>query len=187
MSQILGVDKDAFSSGQIESKIWLCRELENLFDSIDKICIYGGWYGITAFLLQSRGRLQIGQIKSFDVDPYCEQVADMINENWVYREWKFKAHTLDCNKLDIKSESPDLIINTSTEHFSSFDWWHKIPKGTVVALQGNDMPHADHIMHSETLDQFAKEFQMSEVLYQGQKEFAYPSWKFTRFMLIGVK
>ena len=27
--------RDAFSSGQISSKIWLCEELEKLFDRID--------------------------------------------------------------------------------------------------------------------------------------------------------
>ena len=69
MSQILSVNKDAFSSGQVGSKIWLCEELEKLFDNIDSVWIYGGWYGITAFLLRSRGQLDIGTIRSYDVDP----------------------------------------------------------------------------------------------------------------------
>ena len=187
MSQILSVDKDAFSSGQVGSKIWLCEELEKLFSSMDTAWIYGGWYGITAFLLRSRGQLDIGIIRSYDVDPYCEQVADMINESWVYQDWKFKAHTADCNKLDIKSAPPDLLINTSTEHFDSFDWWHRIPKGTVVALQGNNMIHNDHYTHSTCLAEFVAQFTVTEQLYAGEKQFTYPTWKFTRFMLIGVK
>ena len=186
-NQTLPVDKDAFSSGQIGSKIWLCEELERLYDSVDSIWIYGGWYGITALLLNSRGNMRIGQIRSYDVDPACESVADMINENWVYQNWKFKAQTQDCNKLDIKSNPPDLLINTSTEHFDSLDWWNNIPSGTVVALQGNNMPHADHHVHSEDLEQFVKEFPFTQLLYKGQLEFEYPTWKFTRFMLIGIK
>lgn len=181
------VDKDAFSSGQVGSKIWLCEELEKLFDSIDSVWIYGGWYGLTSFLLRSRGNLQIQTIRSYDIDPYCEQVADMINENWVYQNWQFKALTEDCNKLDTKSNPPDLIINTSTEHFDSSDWWHRIPNGTTVALQGNNMPHTDHFVHSDSLEDFVREFPLSTILYQGQREFEYPTWKFTRFMLIGVK
>ena len=145
------------------------------------------WYGLTAFLLRSRGQLEISSIRSYDVDPYCEQVADMINENWVYQDWKFKAHTADCNKLDTKYTPPDLIINTSTEHFNSFDWWHRIPKGTTVVLQGNNMPHADHHIHSESLAKFIASYPLNQLLYTGEKEFVYPTWKFTRFMLIGIK
>jgi hypothetical protein len=111
----------------------------------------------------------------------------MINENWVYQDWQFKAHTEDCNKIDIKSSNPDLVINTSTEHFNSFDWWHKIPLGTVVAVQGNNMPHTDHFIHTANLEQFSKEFNFSEILYRGEKEFEYPTWKFTRYMIIGIK
>lgn len=187
MKQILNVDKDAFSSGQIGSKIWLCEELEQLFETIDSVWIYGGWYGISAFLLQSRGNINIGQIRSYDLDPRCEEVADMINENWVIDNWKFKAKTQDCNLLDLDWNGPDLVINTSTEHFESLDWWNAIPKGTTVALQGNNMPHEEHHIHSNSLDDFIKSYPVDTLLFQGQKEFVYPTWKFTRFMLIGVK
>jgi hypothetical protein len=187
MSQTLNVDRDAFSSGQIGSKIWLCEELEKLFESVDSVWIYGGWYGLTAFLLNSRGNLKAGQIRSYDINPECEAVADMLNENWVIDNWKFKAKTQDCNVLDLDWNGPDLIINTSTEHFESMDWWNSIPKDTVVALQGNNMPHDDHHVHSASLVDFVKQFPVSQILYSGQKEFAYPDWKFTRFMLIGIK
>lgn len=187
MSQTLNVDKDAFSSGQIGSKIWLCEKLENLFDSIDNIWIYGGWYGITAFLLKSRDNINIGKIRSYDIDPACESVADMINENWVIDDWKFKASTQDCNVLDLDWNGPDLVINTSTEHFESLDWWNNIPKGTVVALQGNNMIHDDHHVHSSCLNEFVARFPVTEMLYAGEKQFVYPDWRFTRYMLIGVK
>lgn len=185
--QFHSVDADAFSSGQIGSKIWLCEELEKLFDSVDKIWIYGGWHGIAAFLLNSRGNIKIGHIRSYDVDPACEPVADMINENWVIDNWKFKAKTQDCNKLDLDWNGPDLIINTSTEHFDSMEWWNNIPNGTTVALQGNNMLHDDHHVHSSDLDDFVTQFPLSNTLYKGQKKFIYPGWKFTRFMLIGIK
>jgi hypothetical protein len=182
---MFNVDKDAFSSGQIGSKLWLCEELEQLFDSIDTVWIYGGWYGISAFLLRSRNNLPIKKIRSIDVDPNCEAVADMINENWVYRDWQFKAETKDCNTV-IPSDV-DLIINTSTEHFENMDWWTNIPSGTVVALQGNNMVHDDHHVHSTCLKEFVAQFPVTQVLYQGQREFVYPDWRFTRYMLIGVK
>ena len=73
------VDKDAFSSGQIGSKIWLCEELEKLNWSSELTYIYGGWHGITAFLLLSRGKFQVKKIRSLDLDPTCEAIAEMIN------------------------------------------------------------------------------------------------------------
>lgn len=181
----MNVNEDAFSSGQISSKIWLCEELEKSYNQIDTIWIYGGWYGITAFLLRSRGNINIKSIRSFDLDPSCEIVADVINENWKWKNWEFKSVTADCNSL--KPDSIDLIINTSTEHFDSLDWWENIPKGTLVALQGNNMKHDDHVIYFSSLKKFLSTFKLTDVRYQGQLDFSYPDWKFSRFMLIGVK
>jgi hypothetical protein len=181
----MNVDKDAFSSGQIGSKIWLCEELEKLEWSSNLTYIYAGWYGITSFLLLSRGKFQVDKIRSLDIDPSCAAVADMINENWVYRDWQFKAHTKDCNTL--VPANVDLIINSSTEHFESMDWWNNIPRGTTVVLQGNNMIHSDHHIHSTCLKEFTAQFPMTEELYAGEKQFVYPDWQFTRYMLIGIK
>lgn len=185
--QTYSVDKDAFSSGQVGSKIWLCEEIEKLFSSIDLVWVYGGWHGIAGFLLLSRNNVHIGKIKSFDLDPSCESIADMLNENWVIKDWQFKAVTEDCNNIKFEDSCPDLIINTSTEHFTSRDWWNNIPKGTVVALQGNNMPHDDHHVHTGSLDEFVAQYPLSELLYSGEREFVYPTWSFTRFMVIGHK
>lgn len=179
------INKDAFSNGQIESKIWLCEELEEIFETVDHIWIYGGWYGISAFLLKSRNKINISTIRSFDIDPECQAAADMINENWVFQNWQFKAFTEDCNNLIPKDV--DLIINTSTEHFDSMKWFDNIPDGTVVALQGNNMPHDDHHVHSKSLEDFKQRYSLSELLYEGEKEFVYPNWSFTRYMIIGQK
>jgi hypothetical protein len=179
------INKDAFSSGQIGSKIWLCEKLEETGWTSDLTYIYGGWYGVTAFLLLSRGKFQVNKIRSLDIDPACEPIADMFNENWVWQEWKFKAFTQDCNNFE--GQYGDLIINTSTEHFETKEWFDRIPQGTRVVLQGNNMPHEDHVIHTETVDQFAQEYPLTVYNYLGQKNFVYPNWSFTRFMLIGEK
>ena len=179
------INKDAFSNGQIASKIWLCEEMEQLFGRIDNIFIYGGWYGITAFLLRARNKIIIESIRSFDIDPECQPVADMINENWVFQKWQFKAFTEDCNKLD--PGDVDLVINTSTEHFDSMEWYDRISKGTLLVLQGNNMPHEDHHTTTNSLEEFCNQYNLTDVLYKGQKEFVYPDWCFTRYMLIGKK
>lgn len=179
------INKDAFSNGQMDSKLWLCRELENLDWDSKLTRIYAGWYGITGFLLLSREKFMVDRIESYDVDPACETVADMINENWVIKEWKFKAYTRDCNT--VLSGDPDLIINTSTEHFDSMNWFNNIPKGTRVILQGNDMPHDDHVVHSATLDDFIDHYPLTSIDYYGSLDFVYPDSQFTRYMIIGTK
>ena len=49
------------------------------------------------------------------------------------------------------------------------------------------MPHDDHFVHSETLDDFISHYPLSEYAYTGTKHFQYDTWGFTRFMVIGVK
>jgi hypothetical protein len=185
MSNLYSINADSFSSGQIGSKLWLCEELEKLNWKSSLTWIYGGWYAITALLLLSRRNFEVSKIVSFDIDPECEPIADMINENWVWQEWKFKAQTADCSTL-IPSKA-DLIINTSTEHFDSMDWFNNIPKGTRVILQGNNMSHDDHVVHSDTIDSFVKQYPLDNYSFIGTKEFVYPTWSFSRFMVIGIK
>ena len=179
------INPDAFSSGQIRSKIWLCEELEKLNWTSSLTYIYGGWYGITAFLLLSRGKFQVDKIRSLDIDPTAQPVADMINETWLSEDWKFKAFTQDCNNYE--GQYGDLIINTSTEHFDRTEWFDRIPVGTAVILQGNNMPHDEHVIHFDTLQDFVDYFSLTKVVYSGSLDFNYPDWSFTRFMVIGFK
>lgn len=178
-------NKDAFSNGQVDSKLWLCRELEKLDWTSKLTHIYGGWYGVTAFLLLSREKFDVERIESYDIDPACESIADIVNENWVIKNWRFKAYTANCNKM--LTNYPDLIINTSTEHFETLEWFDKISLGTRVVLQGNNMPHDDHVIHSTSIESFKNTYPLSEIAYEGELEFNYPTWSFTRYMIIGIK
>jgi hypothetical protein len=175
---------DAFSHGQITSKLWLCQELEQLAWTSNYTHVYGGWHGLVSFLLLSREKFQVNRIESFDMDPGCEAIANLINENWL-KQGKFNAYTEDCNMPMLGT--PDLVINTSTEHFSSLAWFDKIPKGTRVALQGNNMPHAEHVVHSNSLTDFVNQFKLADVAYSGSRDFKYPTWSFTRYMILGTR
>ena len=191
----LTIHKDAYSSGQISSKLWLCRELEKQLNGSEPqtIWVLGGWLGLLSFLLLSRERINIKNIYSFDLDSKHERQADLINENWIWMNQKFKAKTMDCSYLDynkpssVGSEEPDLIINTSVEHFAGKKWFSNIPFGKMLALQSCNMEHEEHISlaHSET--EFKKQFPLSKIYYSGTLEFNYPSFSFARYMLIGVK
>ena len=184
----ISLDYNAYSSGQIESKLWLCRNVEKLFSNHEPqvVWILGAWVGLLSFLLLSRERLNIRNIYSYDQDPYCEKIAYLLNENWVWKSSIFKAKTIDCNQLNYSPpvDEPDLIINTSVEHFYSRQWYFNIPKGKKVVLQSCDMKHKDHVycIHSE--EEFKEKFPSSKLYYSGSLKFNYPNWSFTRYMLI---
>lgn len=187
----LELESDAFSSSQLESKLWLVKNLEQVLDiNYERkpwdIWILAGWYGVTNFLIRTRGSIPISKVRSFDQDPECEPIADAVNNLWVWQGWQFKAHTADVNELDY-TEPPHIVINTATEHLSSRRWWDAIPAGTIVALQGNNLDHDDHVHSFRDLDAFIDAFPLTERLYEGTKLFRYDHEEFYRFMVIGVK
>lgn len=184
---------DAFSSSQVESKTWLVSKLEEVirFNNMTRpggwnIWILAGWYGVTNFILRTRGHIPISKVRSFDLDPECEPLADKINNLWVWRHWEFKAHTADANELDY-TDCPDIVINSSVEHIDSRAWYDRIPKGTMVVLQGNDMPHEDHVAEYKSLEEFEQAWPLSSTHFSGIRRFQYDDWAFNRYMIIGEK
>jgi hypothetical protein len=188
---------DAYSLGQLKSKLWL---IENLPDDMGDVFIVAGWYGTLASLMFDRCRDKFEKIRNFDIDESCAPIADNLNRPWVMDGWQFKASTMDIHdmkypttyttyrangtSIDI-TEMPNTIINTSCEHIHNFDdWYESIPKGTLLVLQSNnyfDLP--EHVNCSENLDLFNKSIHMPEVLYLGELSLS----KYKRFMKIGYK
>lgn len=187
------VDLDAFSSSQIASKAWLAERLESAIEKLPpppmgfRIWIYGGWYGITNLILRVRGVIPIEYVRSIDVDPDCEIVADKINKFWEIQKWQFKAQTADVNAVTFKTDPPHIVINTSTEHMESTQWFNNITANTIVVLQGSDLPHDDHVAVYSSLEDFCSAFPLKVELYRGAIEFNYPTHSFRRWMVIGLK
>lgn len=186
------LDKDAFSSGQILSKLWLAESLERVLELEEnkkefKILNLGGWYGILHFILKSRNKIKINTWRSIDIDPSACQIADSINETWVWQNWKFKSVVEDANIVKYNDEDYDIIINTSVEHIESTQWFDNIPSKKYVVLQSNDMPHDDHVHNHSSLEQFIDQFPLNEILFHGQKLFQYDNVSFRRYMIIGIK
>lgn len=188
---------DAFSLGQLESKLWL---IENLPDELGTVFICAGWYGTLASFMFERARDKFDKIRSFDIDSSCASVADNMNRPWVMDGWQFKASTLDILDMEYPTthttyradgsslqltEMPDTIINTSCEHIKNFaDWYAKIPSGKMVILQSNNYYEIkEHVNCVKDIYEFKDMAPMNELHYTGQKEMS----KYTRFMLIGRK
>ena len=196
------VEMDAFADGQVASKLWLCEVLESHIAQGRAVSeaprpinlwVLGGWYGVLPFLLRARARMPIGHIRSFDIDENATRIANLINKNWEIQQWSFRAITADVGELEYGSEKygpiPDVIVNTSCEHFESMAWWERLPPGVRVVLQSTDMTHEEHFFPVNSLDEMKARFAggLRELHYEGEKAFEYPDWSFRHFMLVGVK
>jgi len=182
------ISKDAFSTSQILSKIWLAEELEKIKTSNPlRILCFGGWYGITNFILRTRDNLNIELFRNLELDKEACAAADNINKAWEWQDWQFKSIYGDCNKFEYTSNDYNTVINTSSEHMKSTEWFERIPKGTLTIIQSNNMPHEEHCHNHKTVDEMTKDFPLGGLLFSGEKEFVYPEWSFKRFMMIGVK
>lgn len=188
---------DAFSIGQLQSKLWL---LDNLPDNLGDVFICAGWYGTLAALMFERSREKFSRIRSFDMDPSCAPIADALNRPWVMDGWQFKASTMNISGMDYPAsyatyrgdgtrfdlfEMPDTIINTSCEHIHNFEeWYSKIPEGKIIVLQSNDYFEInEHVNCCDTLKSFEQQTPLTTVLYSGELELP----KYKRFMRIGIK
>lgn len=188
---------DAFSLGQLKSKLWL---IDHLPDNLGTVFICAGWYGTLANFMFERCPTKFEKIRSFDIDPLCAPIADTFNRSWVVDNWKFKASTADIQNIEYPYqyrtqkfngdfvelyEEPDTIINTSCEHIIDFEnWYNKIPFNKLVILQGNNFIEVEeHVNCCVSLSEFTKKSPMNTVLFEGELELP----KYKRFMKIGIK
>jgi hypothetical protein len=184
----LKIDSDAFSAGQVESKIWAAEELERIaaHTHVLRITILGGWYGLLHFILKSRNRQMIEWCRSYDFDASACSVANVLNNTWEMNEWKFKAIPKDANTLAY-DDGTNCVVNTATEHFDSQEWFDNIHEGMLCLLQGNDLDIDDHVNKPTSLEHFKKMYPLSVLLFEGTKTFNFESGSFTRYMIIGHK
>ena len=195
-------DKDCISRGQIQSKLWLIKELQKIDYDLGVVFLCAGWYCTLATML-FESKIKVDKIRSFDIDESCINIAETFNKPWVIDNWKFKAIKQDImdinydthvwqswsNKNNTMSkpitDSPDTIINTSCEHIHNFDkWYEKIPNGKLVILQINDFFELEeHVNCVKNLKEFENISPFSKLLYEGELQLE----KYKRFMRIGIK
>lgn len=201
---IFDLDYNCFSMGQLQSKEWLVKEFDKVRQEhtlhLGIVYVLCGWYGILPAMLFMHFE-DINRIRSFDIDPDCEKVADQINKTYSSDNWRFKAVVQDINDINFEKHSwqcwsnknnrmsypitdiPSTIINTSCEH-TSIDWYEKVPEDKLVILQSNDsFDEEGHINPATNLDEFKTMYPMKTIYYSGEIQLP----KFKRFMLIGEK
>lgn len=197
--------QDAFSRGQVQSKIWLVTELSKIQKDFKVVFLLAGWYG------QLRKFFDIADIsydkmRIVDIDPAACEISDKIfnidfinnyqvkaveldltDMSWLYRtgcQYKIKNYTTgqEINEKTI----PDLIVNTSAEHFHE-DWYHKfvnrpLETDPLFVIQSNNLHEVeDHINSIHSMGEMKKKFPMTRLLYEGVLQLT----GYKRYMLIG--
>lgn len=190
------INLDAFASGQLGSKIWLCDKLEDQLDgpkTIRRLHILGGWYGVLPMLLVSRGRVSIEQVTCIDVDAEALRVARKMNDYFNWKTDSYSSVVMDvCTDQFIEYAqanigAQDVVINSSCEHMSSSPWFSSLAgTGAMVVLQSCNMDHKDHIAKVSHINDFKKQYPISDLKFEGEIFFDYRGpTSFTRYMLIG--
>ena len=176
---------ESFWKGQLQSKVWLVEHLENIVDDRPlNIVIHGGWNGVLASLLFN-SKIQIANIRSIDIDPECEETANMICKRQEI-EGRFRAVT--CDMCEYKYEyEPDVVINTSTEHIDQAQyetWLNNVPSDCLVVLQSNNYKELpEHIRCFDTLIEFYENSNLRYIAKDDTLELPL----YNRFLLIGQK
>lgn len=192
----ISLEMDAFSDGQIGSKLWACRALENLAAAHEirepTVWILGGWVGVLPFLLLARERLRPKLVVSFDMDESACSAAELVNKNWELDGRRFRAVRFDCQDASLWSRDfgppADIIINTACEHFLEDSWIEAVPSGKWLLLQSTDQPHDEEVRLSSSLSDLEDRYSRHlDIKISDQLEFVYPTRRFQRFMLAGKK
>jgi len=176
---------------QLHSKWWIVEQLNNCLheDTIPKnIYIFGGWIGILSSMLFQRSAFPINKIRSIDIDPWCESVADTVCKPYEMTEWRFKAITSDMADFQYQADLvPHIVINTSTEHVSQeiYDqWFNRIPINTLIVAQGNNYFSCnEHIRCANNLQEFNAINNISNPIFMGELK----NSQYIRFMSIWLK
>ena len=188
----------SFAHGQITSKIWLCEELEKYCKLNDNLCILGGWYNILGFMFSIRKPNFFKKIHNIDIDNEAIKYADNICDAWInvpHSNSHIVNTCADSNEYDLQvNTETDIIINCSVEHFTSNNWFDKLPTNTLVCIQSSDIKDKEVIASFDTwvqnqpnrdLATFLNRFPVKEYLFVGTKNFEYPKFGYNRFMMIG--
>lgn len=178
---------EGFWDTQLQSKAWLVHELDGINPQKSNVYVFGGWIGVLSSMLLDRCKW-VDKVRSIDIDPECETVADTLCKPWEMAGWRFKAVTADMSEYEYQSDiTPHIVINTSTEHVSQINydrWYRAIPRGTIVAAQGNNFfSCAEHVRCSESIYHFMDANHVRDPLYLGQL----PNSQYTRYMCIWTK
>lgn len=196
---------DAFSKGQVQSKIWLVDELKKIeIEDLGNTLILAGWFGQIMSYLDD---FKFNQSRVIELDKPACIVSDRIFNIDNIEGHKVKSVLANINQLELTKNGytldvkkyhttedigytqqffPNTIINTSSEHMTE-DWFFqlkfkKLENKPLVIIQSNNLfDIKEHVNCVHSIDHMKKKYPFEQILYEGELEL----YGYKRFMLIG--
>lgn len=186
---------ESFRHGLIVSKLWLCEELEKIITPLNtkhEVHILGSWTNILGFMMLVRNHKLYSVVHGYDIEPTAIDIANSINNAWMFEEPKVHNHATNINDIDYSLHGENrLYINCSIEHLTSRDWYSKVPADSMVCLQSTNMNIEgdpwDINDYTPNIETILERYPMKKILYQNIKNIRYNHFGYDRFMIIGVK
>lgn len=194
--------KDAFTLGQLSSKIWLLDVLFNQKLRSERprnAVLLGCWVGALVQPLLERAdkrwrERQIERVYGIDLDPESVELSEQFNHRLVQDSWRYKGVIADCNMLncadmqfqtsgELIQITPDMVINTSCEHMPE-DWFYTCNSDQLIVMQTNDSEQYDgHINTCSDEFEMWDKYPLSDRVFSGYLK----TPAYTRYMQIGYK
>jgi len=171
---------DAFWSGQLKSKEWLINKLTPLLNKPVTIDIHGGWVGTLASML-FQSDINIIHIQNIDINPLTHHTSIQMNKI----EEIQGRYTHITQDMCTFNSTADVIINTSTEHISQYQyntWLEQLPNNSLIILQSNNYNIPEHVRISHSLEEFMEQSHINVVA-----SYSLHLPLYTRYMIIGRK
>lgn len=188
------IPKDAFSDGQVRSKLWLVENLNKwtlkYLDPAIRYTLswYGSWIGLGPFLVLCSTKLNLLCLNLIELDQDALRNSASILEHWSIHGLEVNFINADMNVWQPNSDAAQLFINTACEHLLETEWLSRLPRDSFVLLQSTDMVHEEHINCPKDLNDFINIYSPFIKILDCQKlDFSYPGKSFSRFMLFGQK
>jgi len=184
------MDFNALSQGQVQSKIWLCKNLEPYIYPDSTILNLGCWYNLLGFMLCTRNNVTIKSIHGIDKDCEAIKYANIFCSAFMMQpDVRIMNECKDVNEVNYNGY--DVVINCSVEHIDNNEWFNKINNNTLVCLQTSnrvtDDPMWDIKNPNPNFDVFKNKFPLSSYYIQTTYNFQYDEYGYDRFMIIGRK
>jgi hypothetical protein len=186
---------ESVSPNQIESKLWLAKNLKQTLPAFGRLRRYqndegksnieivGGWFGFPMIQYLHDVYPQINRITLYDVDPIACKICRKYIEAFNYN-FEIRVFNLDYfEQSDIRRAH--IIINTSQEHMPSISRMKEYltsPEKTFVVLQSNNMFYdPEHTNCVNSVNELADNSGLTEVIYRGEL----PIGDYNRYMVMG--
>ena len=195
--------RDASTSSQLQSKLWLVSEIVNLGIDVERVLLLAGWYAnfLTPLLVDELG---VKYILNLEIDPDVKTLTYKFNNRIRYFpeiDDLFRTKNQDatclyrCEIHDVMFEPLkyrelyngdfDLVINSSCEHMYPMSRFRKLNKSKkyIYVLQSTDEEKwDDHINCVSSPEELADQAEIVDVMYSGTLEL---NNGMNRFMVIG--